>query len=136
MIKKILLLIACVAIGHTALGQGNVMVVNPASRPVQVTGSFTPGANVITTVAASNVAVTNASSTALAANASRKDAALVNYGAVGCFLLRGTPAVAGTGIYLAPNGGAYNIDQNNLYKGIISVITASSTTTLTVSEGQ
>src|SRR5438105_3119877 len=51
------------------------------------------GANTITTATAANVSVTSTSSTALAANASRKDAVLVNYGATtGCFLRRGTPA--------------------------------------------
>lgn len=97
----------------------------------------TTTANVITTATPSNVSATTTSGTAMAANASRKDAVFVNYGTTnGCFLARGATAVVGQGIYLAPNGGSYSIDANNLYKGLVTVITASGTTTVSMSEGQ
>jgi len=92
--------------------------------------------NVISSSTPSHADITTTSGTALAANTSRGDAVLTNYGAVGCFLARGATAVVGQGIYLAPNGGYYNIDANNLYRGVISAITASGTTTLSISEGQ
>src|SRR2546430_3209094 len=81
--------------------------------------SVAASSNVITTATPSTATATTTSSTILAANASRKDAVLVNYGATnGVFLARGATATVGNGIYLAPNGGSYSIDSNNLYRGI------------------
>jgi hypothetical protein len=112
-------------IGKTSIDQttdGTTNRVNPA----HIINSATP----------SNVSVTNSSGAVLAANSSRTDAVIVNYGAAGCFLARGATAVAGQGIYLAPNGGNYTIDGHNLYRGQIAAITSSGSTTLSVSEGQ
>src|SRR5437868_1370770 len=55
--------------------------------------SVAASSNVITTTTPSNASLTTTSSTVLAANANRKDAAIVNYGATGCFLTRGATAV-------------------------------------------
>lgn len=140
---KLFTAVLCV-LSASAYGQGQlVRVTNPDAQPVPVKivegsaggGSAAP-ANTVTTTTPSNYVVTTTSGTALAANANRKDAVLVNYGSVGCFLARGATAAVGQGIYLAPGGGSYNIDANNLYKGIITAITASGTTTLAISEGQ
>jgi hypothetical protein len=90
---------------------------------------------VATVTSAAAVTAGTTSSTLLAANTNRKNAVFTNYGATGAFIRRGTPAVAGQGIYLAPNGGTYEINQTNLYKGIVTCITASGTTTIAVEEG-
>lgn len=80
--------------------------------------------------------VTTSTGEVLAANASRRNAVIVNYGATnGAFLGIGVPAVAGKGIYLAPNGGSYEINDQNLNLLAINAITASSTTTLSIHEG-
>lgn len=83
-----------------------------------------------------SIAVTTASTPVLASNPKRGDVWVVNYGTVGCFLCRKTTATVGKGIYLAPNGiGVYTCSlDNDLYKGVLSAITATGATTLTVSE--
>jgi hypothetical protein len=95
------------------------------------------GTATITTYSAPNspITVTAANTTVLAANASRKGAKFVNYGSVGCFLWEGATPAVGKGVYLAPNGGAYEITSANLYKGVVTAITASGTTTLSIAEG-
>ena len=112
-----------------------VYVIGGGVESIAGTGSGT-SSSTETSTTNSTVTATTASSTALAANTLRLDATITNYGATGCFLSRSGTATAGQGIYLAPNGGSYTIGQNNLYKGIISCITASSTTTLAISQGQ
>jgi hypothetical protein len=91
--------------------------------------------HLVGTATPSSYTATTTSGTVLAANANRSDTVITNYSATGCFLARGATAVAGQGIYLAPNGGAYNIDANNLYRGQITAITSSGSATLSVSEG-
>ncbi len=93
-------------------------------------------ANAITTVTAATVAVSTTSSTALAANTNRKNATFVNNGAADVTIRRGAgPAAAGAGIVLKANGGAYEIDSRNLYKGVVTCITASGTSSLAIEEG-
>lgn len=72
----------------------------------------------------------------LAANPNRKSAVIVNYGTTnGAFLAVGKTAESGKGIYLAPNGGSYEINAMNLSHAAINAITATSTTTLSIHEG-
>lgn len=75
------------------------------------------------------------SQTVLAANAARRSAVIVNNGAVDVFLARGGTAVVNQGICLKAGGGAYEINATNLYKGIITAITASGTAALVIEEG-
>lgn len=127
-----LIIALCLSLGSAPLLRAdNTNITNPDTKPVPVKQAI-----VITTATPATVSVTTTSGTVLAANAARKDAVITNYGTVGCFLARGATAVAGQGIYLAPSGGAYNIDANNLYRGAITAITASGTASLSVSEGQ
>ena len=86
----------------------------------------------------SSYSVTATSGTALAANNLRRGVIIVNDGATKCYisLNSGAAAVAGQGIMLAANGGAYTSDFTQLYRGAITAITASSTTTLDITEYQ
>lgn len=61
----------------------------------------------------------------LADNERRKYALIVNSSDVGVWLAFGETAVVGTGVYLAPAGGSYEIDSENLYCGPINAIAAS-----------
>lgn len=69
--------------------------------------------------------LTTASASVLAANALRKYAAFVNASDVGIWLSFGTTAVVGTGVYLAPSGGSFEIDSSNLYQGEVYAIAVS-----------
>lgn len=61
----------------------------------------------------------------LAANDGRKWAQISNPNAVGLWLNFGAPAVIGSGPYVAPGGGAYVIDKDNLDLGAVNGIMAS-----------
>lgn len=82
------------------------------------------------------VASVTATSSVVLAASNRQDATIVNTGATACYLSRSGTAVSTKGIYLAASGGYYNIDQNNTYRGAISAVTASGSTTLAISEGK
>ena len=79
--------------------------------------------------------VTTSSTAVLAANAARLSAVICNNGAVDIYLRLGTPAVANQGILLKANGGSYTIGSTNLYKGIITAVTASGAGVLCGTEG-
>lgn len=83
------------------------------------------------TVATSGVA----SSTALAANASRKYALIVNDSANTIYIFLGATAVLNQGIRLNANGGSYEINSTNLYTGIITTITTVASQNVIVTEG-
>ncbi len=71
----------------------------------------------------------------LPANANRLQATFVNtHNSNRIFLNYGTTATANTGITLMPNGGSYEINATNPYKGIISAVASGAGTTLTVQE--
>ncbi len=80
----------------------------------------------------SGATVTTTSSVIAAADPFLKDRYIVNSGATACFLSRSGTAVVNQGIYL-PAGAAYPINATNPYKDAVSAITASGTTTVTVS---
>ena len=92
------------------------------------------GSETLTTIAAA-VPVTTTSATAIAANAARMSLVIVNNGASDVTIRRAATAVAGQGIVLKANGGSYEINSTNLYKGVISCITATGTSTLAIEEG-
>lgn len=69
--------------------------------------------------------LTTASAIILAENSLRKHATFVNASDVGIWLSFGSTAVVGTGVYLAPSGGSYEIDGNNLYQGDVYGIAVS-----------
>ncbi len=84
----------------------------------------------------SSYSVTNVSGTALAANQLRRGAIIINDGSTKCYLSinGGAAAVSGQGIVLYPSGGAYVMDLTQVYTGAITAVTASSTTTLSITE--
>jgi hypothetical protein len=80
----------------------------------------------------SGATVTSVTSVIATADPNLKDRYIVNSGGTACFLSRSGTAVAGQGIYL-PAGAAYPISSTNTYRGAIAAITASGSTTVTVS---
>ena len=114
---------------------GSSLILRAAIASIQQTaGSVTIAPVVVTSVAETTPTVTTTSSTILAANPNRKDALIINTGAVDVFLSRGGTAVASRGIILKAGGSAYEINGSNLYKGAVNAI-ASAATSLLVSEG-
>ncbi len=85
-----------------------------------------------------SASVTTASSIIVAPlSRERRKLIIVNNGAKACFLCRGQTAVANAGIRLNPTGSSLVDEPDNLgrmYRGSWSAITASDTTTLTISE--
>lgn len=79
--------------------------------------------------------VTTASQTILAENDARKRAIVCNGHATNsAWLAFGESAVVGKGIYLAPNGGSFEIAPDELYTGDIQCIASASGTTIGVVE--
>lgn len=71
----------------------------------------------------------------LPVNANRLQATFVNNHATNrVFLNYGSTAVAGQGITLMPNGGSYEINATNPYKGVISAVASAASTTISFME--
>jgi len=90
-----------------------------------------------TSVTNTAVSVGSTSTTILAANANRKYAVIVNDSDTVIYLALGAAASVNSGIRLNANGGAYEINWTNLYKGAIYGIHAAAglTKNVTVVEG-
>lgn len=58
----------------------------------------------------------------LAGNESRKRVIIVNSSANGLWISFGAAAVIGTGVYLAPSGGSFEMDPSEIYAGQINGI--------------
>lgn len=67
----------------------------------------------------------------LPANPQRKHVVLINKGDEPIYINYGLIATAEYGITLMPKGGSYELNKTNLYKGILSGITATGTSILT-----
>ena len=89
----------------------------------------------VATCTATGPTVGSSSTTILAANANRKSAVFVNDSDQTIYLARGATAYLNKGIPLNPKGGAYEINSNNLYKGVVTAICASGGKVLCVEEG-
>jgi len=76
-----------------------------------------------------------ASGLALALNANRKYALIVNDSVNVVYIKLGATAVLNTGIRLNANGGSYEINETNLYTGIIDCISSVASQTILVTEG-
>jgi len=90
-----------------------------------------------TTVTNTAVSVADSSTTIRAANDNRKYMLIVNDSDTVIYLALGAAASVNSGIRLNANGGAYEINWTNLYKGAIYGIHAASglTKNVTVVEG-
>jgi len=90
-----------------------------------------------TSVTNTAVSVGDTSTTILAANANRKYALIVNDSDTNIYLALGAAAAVNSGIRLNANGGAFEINWANLYKGAIYGIHAAAglTKVVTVIEG-
>jgi len=73
----------------------------------------------LTAATNSTASIGTASALILPANPRRSYAIISNGSAVGVWLSLGSPAAIGTGIYLAPGGGVFIIDEYGLYRGAI-----------------
>jgi len=103
----------------------------PGSAEVGVGGDYT-------TPTHSAVTVTSTTTQALAANANRKYALLINDSDTVIYIKLGAAAVANEGIRLNANGGSYEMSDlhGNLYAGAINAIHGSTgNKTLLVTEG-
>lgn len=69
--------------------------------------------------------LTTSSLELLPVNEFRKRVIIVNSSDVGVWVSFGATAVIGTGVYLAPAGGSFEIDPNEMYNGVINGIAAS-----------
>lgn len=101
-------------------------------RVVQATDS---GILISTAVTNTFSTVGVASASALAANASRKTAVFVNDSANIIYLGLGGAAVVGSGIRLNSNGGSYEINSTNMYRGQIFAIATGAASNMTIIEG-
>lgn len=73
-----------------------------------------------------SVDINDASQVILSATPDRKQATFINYGNAGkVFMNWGNLAEVGKGITLLPNGGSYEINLSNPYRGIVSAISDS-----------
>lgn len=81
------------------------------------------------------VEVATSSTEIMATSTARVYGAIVNSGSNGIFLsLDGGPAVDSSGIYIAPNGGSYEITPENLFVGPVYGIATTSPSIITVVE--
>jgi len=80
------------------------------------------------------VVVGSSTTLALAANTARKSAVFTNDSNETIYLALGSEAAMNQGIRLNANGGSYEINQTNLYTGIVTAICASGSKNLCVSE--
>jgi len=89
----------------------------------------------VNSVTDTKVAVDTATTVVLAANPLRHDAVFVNDSNKPIYLARGNDAVLNQGIRLNAEGGSYEINRDNLFRGAINAIAEGGAKNLTVSEG-
>lgn len=89
--------------------------------------TFESGTNSNATVAITNTVV-------VAVNTARKYLCLVNSGSNPVFLGLGVAAVADKGVYLAPNGGSFEVNLDNLFVGAINGISVGGSSNVTIFE--
>ena len=86
------------------------------------------------TVTHNNATVTTSSTAIVAANGARKYLCLVNSGTNPVFLAFGIAAVANKGVYLAPSGGSYEINMQNLLTQAVTGIAVGGNSNVTILE--
>ncbi len=112
------------------------VVTGPLPAGTNVLGSVTTAPTLSTVSTATGpVTVSTTSAQILPANASRLGASIQNSGTTTMWLSFGGTAVAGQGIYVAP-GGQYPITQTLLWRGAVSGIVATGTTTISTNDFQ
>ncbi len=90
----------------------------------------------ITTISSTVKEVGTTSTTVLAANKNREYAILINDSDTTIYLALGTDAELNKGIRLNANGGSFEINKTNPYKGEINAICSVSGKKLLVTEGE
>jgi hypothetical protein len=86
---------------------------------VSAEGVKMDGSRIASSSSPTAVNVAAASTQILAANANRIGCSITNISDTWIYLAKGVAAVAETGDSIAPYGGAYTMDQNNLFRGAI-----------------
>ena len=100
------------------------------------TGSITANPPTFSSATTATLGVTTSSQTALASSGTRKFAFFQNDSDTTIYLKLGSSAAANSGIRLNANGGAYEINTNNLYTGIVTAIHGGTgTKTLLITSG-
>ena len=89
----------------------------------------------IKTMAPTEVSVETSTTVALAANPSRTYASFVNNSNQDMYLGLGADAVMNRGIRINANGGSYEINDNNLFTGVVNAIASGGSKSLVVTEG-
>ncbi len=117
------------ATGHT------IKVTLQASDGTDIGNVDVSSLPVTTTMAATEYSVQTSSGVALAANVDRTYALFVNDSDTNIYLRLGEAAVANEGIRLNANGGSYEINLQNLYRGAVYAIASSADKNLMVTEG-
>ena len=127
---------------ETTLANIKAKTDNLPTDPARESGKLTDinnkiSSGVYTTPTHTAVIVTTASGIALAANANRLYALLINDSDETIYLKLGATAVVNEGIRLNANGGNYEMSKKlgNLYTGVINAICATGGKTLLVLEG-
>ena len=82
----------------------------------------------------SNVTVTSTSGPILAFNSGRKYAVIVNDSDADIYLALGVTAVVNKGILIKAAGGSYEINADNMFRGVVNGVTASGSKNVTVTE--
>lgn len=120
-----------VGIGLVAVGLFFVFNVNHKTEaPLGASNAPT----ILKTATNTNVSVLTSSTTILANRTSRSHAVIINDGTNIVYLALGATAVANKGIRLNANGGAYEINDQNLFIGAINGIAVGGTSNVTVVE--
>ncbi len=88
----------------------------------------------LTASAPKNATVGTGSAQALAGNKNRQGLVLVNSSANTIYVAFDAPAVVGSGICLAPNGGAYTMQPATLNRGAIFAIATGAGSNLSIQE--
>lgn len=92
-----------------------------SSTPAQTFGDI----NRLTNVTNTSVACGTSDTLVLATSSGRQYVAITNTSATPVYLALGTTAVGSNGIYLGASGGAFEINQDNLFTGAIHCIASS-----------
>ena len=98
-------------------------------------GSVVVGMEGVASSITGSVSVGNTKTGVIASNTDRKFAVFTNDSNEVIYLSLGNDAVMNMGIRLNASGGAYEINQTNLYTGSVTAICNTGTKNLTFSEG-
>lgn len=113
----------------------SAVLVNQGTTPWIVSGLVTQVVQGVTSATNGSVDIYPVSTTVIALNSSRKYAEFTNDASQIIYLSESSSASLHKGVRLNSDGGSYEINSTNLYKGVVSAICMSGIGTLTFIEG-